>query len=308
MAYRTIALDEPTTIDKLLDTESLTVGVNTVERERIQVAGAAALEIAAVKDADPAATLYGLVVRPIIEAAAGAIYTRITDGTDTMLVSAAGNAQIEVAIALPAGAANIGDVDVLTLPALVAGTANIGDVDVLTIAAGDTNIGNVDIVTISEVADGDLPAAAADGAAVRAWFDRHGQLHVRTGAQSAAANAWELDEAPAANTQATETRTAGAAGVRHVATGIQAFIGANGTAPTAAQLDVVLRDGAAGAGTIIWEGVLSIPATAGAVNGLVLTGLWIPGTAATAMTLEFGAAGGAQTFEAIDLQGVDITE
>src|SRR3989304_2199531 len=34
---------------------------------------------------------------------------------------------------LPAGANNIGDVDVLTLPALVAGTANIGDVDVLTL-------------------------------------------------------------------------------------------------------------------------------------------------------------------------------
>ncbi len=34
--------------------------------------------------------------------------------------------------ALPAGTANIGDVDVLTLPAIPAGTNNIGDVDVLT--------------------------------------------------------------------------------------------------------------------------------------------------------------------------------
>lgn len=49
---------------------------------------------------------------------------------------------------LAAGLANIGDVDVLTLPALVAGTANIGDVDILTIAAGDNNIGNVDVLTL----------------------------------------------------------------------------------------------------------------------------------------------------------------
>jgi len=40
-----------------------------------------------------------------------------------------------IASALPSGANNIGDVDVLTLPALVAGTANIGDVDVLTVPA-----------------------------------------------------------------------------------------------------------------------------------------------------------------------------
>ena len=61
------------------------------------------------------------------------------------VVLGAGTAEIGK---LAAGVANIGDVDVLTLPALVAGSANIGDVDVLTIAAGDNNIGNVDIVTV----------------------------------------------------------------------------------------------------------------------------------------------------------------
>jgi hypothetical protein len=97
--------------------------------------------------------------------------------------------------ALVAGTANIGDVDVLTvpadpfganadaasatgsisaklrsiaatgipvtsLPALVAGTANIGDVDVLTLpalVAGTANIGDVDVLT--------LPAMRADDAA-----------------------------------------------------------------------------------------------------------------------------------------------
>lgn len=57
-----IAIDEPSTTDKKADTEELTVGSNTVQRERIQVAGAAAAAIAAVVNATPT-TEYGLVVR-----------------------------------------------------------------------------------------------------------------------------------------------------------------------------------------------------------------------------------------------------
>jgi hypothetical protein len=70
------------------------------------------------------------------------------DGTDTQPIqlNAAGDVKVTLdseAVVLgagtaeigklAAGTANIGDVDVLTLPALVAGTANIGDVDVLTV-------------------------------------------------------------------------------------------------------------------------------------------------------------------------------
>src|SRR5204863_8441097 len=53
--------------------------------------------------------------------------------------------------------ANIGDVDVLTLPALVAGSANIGDVDVLTlpaIPAGNNNIGDVDVASAPTLTKG----------------------------------------------------------------------------------------------------------------------------------------------------------
>jgi hypothetical protein len=61
--------------------------------------------------------------------------------------------------ALVAGTANIGDVDVLTLPSIPAGTNNIGDVDVLTLpnvtigtmaalVAGNANIGDVDVLTL----------------------------------------------------------------------------------------------------------------------------------------------------------------
>lgn len=55
------------------------------------------------------------------------------------------------AVVLAAGTANIGDVDVLSLPAIPAGTNNIGDVDIASIAAGDNNIGNVDVVTLPAV-------------------------------------------------------------------------------------------------------------------------------------------------------------
>lgn len=52
MASGTIALDEPAVTDKLLDTEELTVGLNTVQRERMRIAGAAATDLAPVTAAD----------------------------------------------------------------------------------------------------------------------------------------------------------------------------------------------------------------------------------------------------------------
>jgi hypothetical protein len=105
MADSTIAIDEPTAIDKRLDTEALTVGAYTVERERVQIAGATAAAISVVTNTTPGASDYGVVVR------------------------------LPALPALAAGTNNIGDVDVLTLPALAAGTNNIGDVDVLTVPA-----------------------------------------------------------------------------------------------------------------------------------------------------------------------------
>lgn len=48
---------------KRLDTEELTVNSQTVQRERMQVTGAAADDIAIVVDTDPGATDHGLVIR-----------------------------------------------------------------------------------------------------------------------------------------------------------------------------------------------------------------------------------------------------
>ena len=52
MANDFIGLDEPATIDKKVDTESLVVGVNTVHRERLQIAGATDTAIAGVTSAE----------------------------------------------------------------------------------------------------------------------------------------------------------------------------------------------------------------------------------------------------------------
>lgn len=49
---------------KKLDTESLTVGANTVHRERNQIAGATDVAIAVVTNTTPGGSDYGLVVRP----------------------------------------------------------------------------------------------------------------------------------------------------------------------------------------------------------------------------------------------------
>ncbi len=63
MADQTIGLPVDG-VGKKLDTEELLVSSVTVQRERNQLAGALAAEIAAVLNTDPTGTDYGLVVRP----------------------------------------------------------------------------------------------------------------------------------------------------------------------------------------------------------------------------------------------------
>lgn len=113
---------------------------------------------------------------------------------------------------------------------------------------------------------------------------------------------WTLTNAPAANTQATATRAAGAAGVRHVLTSIQATL--NAVAAVVAPLTVVVRDGASGAGTILWQDRVTSPA--GTDGRISISGLNIVGSAATAMTVEFTAAPGATNFETISATGYSV--
>jgi len=120
--------------------------------------------------------------------------------------------------------------------------------------------------------------------------------------QAASPGEWTVSHAPAVNTQATASKAAGGAGVRHVARAISASLCAGTTAPAAAQVSVRLRDGASGAGTILWEMTLCVQATAG-VSVPVTIPVNIVGTANTAMTLEFSGAAGANTFESVSLSG-----
>lgn len=126
---------------------------------------------------------------------------------------------------------------------------------------------------------------------------------------SLAKQSWTLVSAPAANTQATVTKAAGGAGIRHVCTAITATLVAGTTAPAAAQVTVNLRDGATGAGNVLWTGQMALTATAGTqATPLQISGLNILGSANTPMTLEFSAAGGANTLESVSLQGYDLSD
>lgn len=108
---------------------------------------------------------------------------------------------------------------------------------------------------------------------------------------------WSVNHVPAANTQATIGKAA-VGDKRHRCTGITATC--YGVAAVAGVL-VNLRDGATGAGTILWTGYLASAANLGAQ--LIVTGLNIVGSVNTAMTLEFAAASGATTFQAVTLTG-----
>jgi hypothetical protein len=118
---------------------------------------------------------------------------------------------------------------------------------------------------------------------------------------------WVETHAPAANTQATKSKAAGGAGVRHVCTGLVVTLANGAAAPTAALVTVNLRDGATGAGTILATFTLAVEAVAGKVVALALSGLNVPGTANTAMTLETSAAPGANVSASVTLFGTSAS-
>lgn len=110
---------------------------------------------------------------------------------------------------------------------------------------------------------------------------------------------FSLFHIPAAATQATVSKAAGAAGVSNVATGIGFSITTVGTAQTV--ISVALRDGATGAGTVLWSKQFILPVNATISENVLLP--HIVGTAATAMTLEFSGAGVAASLQSVNLQG-----
>lgn len=92
-----------------------------------------------------------------------------------------------------------------------------------------------------------------------------------------------------AGTQCSASVAAGGAGVRHVADCI-GFSASTSAAVVATDLTIALRDGASGAGSIIWRYVVSATATTGdQVPPFTVCGLNLVGSDNTAMTLEWSA-------------------
>lgn len=99
---------------------------------------------------------------------------------------------------------------------------------------------------------------------------------------------WAVISNPAVSTQATASLAAEAA-VRHVADCVS-FSGGSTTAPALTALTINLRDGATGAGTIIWTHEVIVGAATGQnVPSFTACGLNLVGTTNTAMTLEYSA-------------------
>jgi hypothetical protein len=112
---------------------------------------------------------------------------------------------------------------------------------------------------------------------------------------------WGIRHVPAANTQATISKAADA-NLFHVCTSITVTLG--GTAATAAGLEFQLRDGATGAGTVLWSGKLAN--LANVTNSIVVTGLNLRGTLNTAMTLECTAAPALNVSATVSLTGYSV--
>ena len=110
---------------------------------------------------------------------------------------------------------------------------------------------------------------------------------------------WSVIDTDVGATQATASKASGGGTVRHVATGITACRGDTAVAVPAL---VHLRDGATGAGTILRSWVIGV-SVANESNCENVTGLNMTGSAATAMTLEFAAAGSATSTSTVTLTG-----
>lgn len=115
---------------------------------------------------------------------------------------------------------------------------------------------------------------------------------------------WSKVSTPAVSTQASSS-IAAEANVRHVADCIS-FSAGSTTAPVLTKLNINLRDGATGAGTIIKSWTVVIGAATGQnVVPYMECGLGLTGTTNTAMTLEYSALL-TNLFEDVTLTGTNV--
>jgi hypothetical protein len=116
---------------------------------------------------------------------------------------------------------------------------------------------------------------------------------------------WSKTSTPASATQATVTQAAGGAGVYHVCRSISFALAVDGThAQTAIQIN--LRDGGTGAGTVLWA-LTILKAATEAISMFHFGDLNIAAlTANNPMTLEFSVAGVTGSVQSVSLTGYDI--
>lgn len=145
-------------------------------------------------------------------------------------------------------------------------------------ANGGTSIGSPVLGTSSSIAQG-----AASSSSVSLLTVQASQIGINS--------------TPAVNTQASASVAAGSATVRHMAARCSGSIA---TVAAQTQINLNLRDGATGAGTILWAGTIlcaiSSPCVldSGPINTI--------GTAATAMTCEWSGVPAVGNFEVANLE------
>jgi hypothetical protein len=118
-------------------------------------------------------------------------------------------------------------------------------------------------------------------------------------AYSTPLSTWSVTNTQSGAVQATASKATGGGTVRHVATSITVC---RGDTAVAAPAQINLRDGATGAGTIIRSWVIGVSAV-NESRCIDLSGLNMTGTANTAMTLEFAAAGSVTSLSTVTLTG-----
>lgn len=219
-------------------------------------------------------------------------YIKVLDGTldssNKLVVTSGGAAQVAVV----AGSAVIGHV-----------IADTGSTTAVTQATGSNLHAVIDagVATIGSVklTDG-TNSAPMNSAANQVAATTNGAVITERGAR------WRVTSTPAVSVVASAVKAAGGAGVRHVCDSIS-FSGGSTTAPVLTKLNVNLRDGAAGAGTIIWSFTVIVGAATGQnIPPFTASGLNLVGTAATAMTLEFSALL-TNLFEDCSMSGFDVS-
>ena len=114
---------------------------------------------------------------------------------------------------------------------------------------------------------------------------------------------WAVTNGAAVGAQSTISRAAVAA-VRHCCTGIAFCLSATTALAAISTATVNLRDGATGAGTVLWSWQVTLPAATLLPLFVQLAGLELVGSVNTAMTLEF-AAGIGNLMTSVSLAGFD---